>query len=401
MRTNYSIRALLYVFLITILSCSQKSDELPRVVGKSLQAARSSNSTLVTDPKMTVEYGAVTIVWKKAVYFDKFTEVPFELNGQVARPRSQQTGIGQGRQRLLLLRGSEKRVAFVVKYIPSPNYRGDINIVNSRNFNTLKFSGLITLSKVGGKAIRLLEIDNGKIVKTSVFRKSNSQKSANARVQGCGTWCQDTDWYSCSGGECYYTHTNTDCWQECDNGGDGGSGDEGVDCNQDPFCNNNGGGPLVGGGGNGNNYEDYNSDLDCASFVFSQTAPNWQEAGVIGFRINIAYMDGSGRGYQNYDISGQIVIGMPVTRANGDFIPAGAASEIAAQTVDQAADITFRSYRNTQGVPSHRDIENSFRSNLQNVANAHGVNASTNGSGNPQIAIRQSAFKFWGTGNCN
>lgn len=246
MKLNNLNLALLLILLFAIFSCTKSSKESSSKDEVLLPSTTLSESRKVTVPDMTIENGRLTWGWKDAMYFSDFYEVPFELNGKVPRPKSQKTGIIQGRSHLLISRKPKDNIVFVVKYIPSKDYKGNINTVNSQNFSTVKFDGIITLSKIGENTIRVMEINDGKVIKSSKHKKASVQTNAGARISGCTFWEQVTDWYSCSGGECYYNYTSTEYWQECD--GDSGGGGSGGDCSADPLCNGYGvgtGSPVV------------------------------------------------------------------------------------------------------------------------------------------------------------
>lgn len=231
------IRAFLFIFLVTILSCNKGNEELSKPEVIPAPTARSE-SNLVRRQKTDIGKDNVVPIWKDAIYFDNFVEVPFELEGKVPRPKSPETGVGQGRERLIIQRRSKESTMYVVTYVPAKKYKGNINAVNSRNFKIIKFDGTITLRKIGTNTFSVLQIKNGNIVRRSKFKRDVSPRSANARE--CVSWEQDTDWYSCSGGECTYMYTTTETGQDCDGGGDNGNGDGGSggygDCGSDPIC---------------------------------------------------------------------------------------------------------------------------------------------------------------------
>jgi hypothetical protein len=231
MNVNQLIRGLLVIVLATVLSCDRKSEE----------SAKPNDVPAVLSPEVTLENGHVTLDWKKALYFDYFYEVPFELNGKVARPVSEKMGMNEGRSRLLYSRKSTDEAVFVVNYIPSKAFKGDINAVNTQNFLSLKFDGRITLSRIGDNTLRVLEINNGKVTKDAKHQKVSRQDAGRARTSGCELWVDTIDWYTCSGGECHYNYTAQEYYYVCTGDPFGGDdytgGTSNGDCSSDPICN--------------------------------------------------------------------------------------------------------------------------------------------------------------------
>jgi hypothetical protein len=284
--------------------------------------------------------------------------------------------------------------AQLVQYVPDKTYKKK----NGR-ISTKDFSGLVIASTWDEKPIIGFQFLDGKPSKLFTPNSAPGGKVALCDYvifEIVSTYC-----YSCGINctECDVTIT-TNVQSFC-SGSPGSSSD-------DPNTGvGYGGGSSSGGGNSGSSggasevYEANNNGIKCTSFVFTQTASNWQEAGIRGFYLQIVYLDGTGRSSVRYNIPGQIVVGLPLALANGTTISTGRASEIAAEIVDIAARITFQAFRDFQGVPSSYEVESTFRRKLVSVAQMYGGTAGTNGSGSPLILIKQSEFTLLGTGSCD
>ncbi|GAB2527330.1 hypothetical protein GCM10027085_16970 [Spirosoma aerophilum] len=277
----------------------------------------------------------------------------------------------------------------IVQYIPSKEYK-----TKKKGVIADDFSGWVMALTWDEKLITGYEFKNGKDVRQLTTTKA----AAGGRLSSC-----DFTYYQSVTANCYSCGTNcTACDVSVSGGYQGYCTGPSSDSATDPNTN-------VSYGGQGIYYytaaapSDYNYGISCTTFVFTKTTPSWQEAGVKGFYMNIVYWTQQRREVRRYDIPGQVVIGMPLNRSNGQAISTGQAATIAAYIVANASDQTFLEYRDREDQPSDWEVERSFRNNLKNAATAMGIgaNASTNGSGSPLILIKQSEFTFLGNGNCD
>lgn len=155
-----------------------------------------------------------------------------------------------------------------------------------------------------------------------------------------------------------------------------------------------------GGSGGSENYSPHGEDgMDCVTFTFSNTAGNWQEAGVKNSRIKILWLGGGRSGqYINVNITAPIVIGLPRYTSGGTISP-GRAAEIAAWACDQALHVTAASLKLNPTRPTDLEIETFFRRQVKNLLLIHGGTASRDGSGRPNIVITNAKHRFLGNGD--
>lgn len=254
------ISKMLCVTLIAILSCSKESEKL-------FETKEIRNSgVLARNLKEGYDFNdsKITPIWEGAIYLQRFVETPYVFEGKLPRPTAKKGDKTiQGREKLLIsTQGSEFKM-FIVRYLPSPSFKGDINKINSQNFKEQKFDGVITIKRVGEEDFETWKVRNGKVVKQTFV--TNSRNSKNKRSNNgfiCEQWAQDTHWFQKISGEWVYTHTTTEYGQDCEQVGDG---DGGGDFN----CGANPGHPLCdgsSGGSGGRSFNDYMNDPTYADF---------------------------------------------------------------------------------------------------------------------------------------
>lgn len=159
-----------------------------------------------------------------------------------------------------------------------------------------------------------------------------------------------------------------------------------------------------GGGGGNSSPESEPFGIDCESFIFVQTASNWQEAGIKNHRMNMVWLGG-----QNYrlpislTITSPIIIGLPKERDNGNIIySSGKAAEIAAEIIQTATILTHKVLKDEPNRPSDELIERTFRDFLSEVALLYAGTAGRTGSGSSAIYTNSNPkYKIFGTGDCD
>jgi hypothetical protein len=159
-----------------------------------------------------------------------------------------------------------------------------------------------------------------------------------------------------------------------------------------------------GGSGGSENYAPKSKDgMDCITFLFTNTAGNWQEGGVMNTRVKILWL-GAGPNavyqYINVTITSPIIIGLP-RRRDGVTISPGRAAEIAAWACTQAVALTDAELRRSITRPSNLEIESKFRKQVNNLLLLYNGTASREGSGSPAIFIGNAKYKFFGNGDCD
>ena len=255
-------RILLCICLLTVLSCDKSVDDLAQKDDISTKSsARTSKEPFDFKNNKHIP------VWEEAVYLKDFIEVPYRIDGKRPIPKSEKGSFkNQGRERLLITnKGAEFNVS-IVRYIPSPSYKGNIGKINIENFAESKFDGTITLQTIGESSFQTWKIQNGKIVKRSNVGKINTKKNGRYVVTH---WSQDTDWYQWSGSEWVYLYTTTEFGQDQSWDDDDNLNGNGVfDCSlhpNDPGCGG-------GSGGSAPTYDNYMNDPTFAAFLIDLNA---------------------------------------------------------------------------------------------------------------------------------
>lgn len=161
---------------------------------------------------------------------------------------------------------------------------------------------------------------------------------------------------------------------------------------------NDGSGPPVksqdpgsggGGGGLGNPSPGDNADsplgTDCESFTFTQTAGNWQEAGLNQIRLRWVW---TGDYVSRTVWINHVVYGLPKEYSDGTQVTEGQAKVKAAKATELAKYYTYVEFRNSPVVPADAVVINFFKTKLNQLMIGVGGTASTNGSNSPAIVFR-------------
>ncbi|NBA87913.1 hypothetical protein GVN16_19240 [Emticicia sp. CRIBPO] len=252
-----------FVLLLTfVLSCQKDMDEafdLPQVQdnlkGSNLRQTyekRFKNDSLLTALK-------IEPIWNTSVEFEHAIEVAFKTDGKLSFPSSKKGLKGGGRERLLLLEKPQGGYSIIkVRYKPSEDFKKDLKKINTGNFTKEQFDGIITLEELSSGKMKVMELSQGKLLKSRMRYKSS--RNNNLRVKDdcvlIECFAEDTNWYQWSNasGEWYYTNTNTEYYCEYTYLGECGNVDPnngedpyGCDVNPNsPWCNGGGGSSTFG-----------------------------------------------------------------------------------------------------------------------------------------------------------
>ncbi len=259
------------LILLFILSCSQELDDLTKE-----QTLFSPAKVKSGNEKFDFENYGIIPLWENAVRLKNFVEVPYTLNSKLPRPKvGKDIFKNQGRERLLITTSGAKFEVFIIKYLPSSSFKGEIKKINSENVLSTNFDGNVSLQKVGEPNIRIWNIKNGKISKRSNISKVSDKRNARtSSTYVCEQWSQDTDWFQMINGEWIYTNTTTEYGETCSwvDDNSGGNNDP-LDCimfPNDPLCTNSGGNTSP-------TFNDYLNDATYADFLdfLTQAEKDW------------------------------------------------------------------------------------------------------------------------------
>lgn len=165
---------------------------------------------------------------------------------------------------------------------------------------------------------------------------------------------------------------------------------------------------VEGGGGYGNgsnNNPDEPDGLSCSSFNFVRTTSNWQEAAVYDVRLKIVFYDASTNSYRTTKISlgtqnRPLWFGLPVTRYDGTAYTAGQAAELAAECVQNAADVVTSLFVNNPSV-TPQQLQSEYLKQIKNFMLSYGGRCDYNGSGSSSVVPKKAQYNFFGTGDCD
>lgn len=161
-------------------------------------------------------------------------------------------------------------------------------------------------------------------------------------------------------------------------------------------------GNCWGGGGSGGseNYHPHKpgeQGLDCSTFEFTQTAGNWQEAGVKNSRVNMLWLGGSRRGeYIPVTITAPIIIGLPM-----HFRP-GTAANIAAEACGHGEDAVSKLLKRQPTRPADAQIDQVYREAVDRFLRKYGGTAGrVRQNMSPNVIINNAQYRLWGHGDCD
>lgn len=196
-----------------------------------------NNKNVLSDTK----YAKLEPQWGKAIDLGNRIELPYSINGKVhLMSTNQNLKLSQiGRSYLMLLKDKGNYKINFIDFVPTSGFSGKIQAVNSSNYKTEKFTGLIVFRDKNGSVINCNAYDKGQNPKKAKIIDPNASMPEST----CET-------YECTyeiigvyqGGELQFVQYNLlfcvcIAWND-DNGGGGN------DCSTAPWmpeCNGDGG----------------------------------------------------------------------------------------------------------------------------------------------------------------
>jgi prepilin-type processing-associated H-X9-DG protein len=156
----------------------------------------------------------------------------------------------------------------------------------------------------------------------------------------------------------------------------------------------------TGGSGGSENYTPYKPSeegLDCRTFAFTQTASNWQEAGVKNSRVNMLWLDGSRRGeYIAATIAAPVIIGLPL------YHSPGAAANIAARACSYGEDEVSRLLKRYPTRPTDYLIDKTYREAVDRFIRKYaGTAGRVYRNMSPDVIINDAQYRLFGNGDCD
>lgn len=132
--------------------------------------------------------------WNKAFSVHNVVEVPFMLEGKFRVPSLYKDLRRQGRQRLVIYdNGKAERTAYIINYMPSETFQGNITDINAINFRYKKFSGRLAVYSLKKLSFGQFVYENGR------FQERRSEITGTvANLLGAEAECESSVEYECT-----------------------------------------------------------------------------------------------------------------------------------------------------------------------------------------------------------
>lgn len=153
-----------------------------------------------------------------------------------------------------------------------------------------------------------------------------------------------------------------------------------------------------GGGGGSENYTPYWEDgIDCRTFEFTQTASDWQEAGVKNSRVNLLWLGGSRTGeYIPVTITAPVIIGLPL------HFSAGKAANLAAKACSYGEHQVYKLLKRHPTRPTEYLIDKTYREAVEREIRKYGGRSGRVRPNMPStIVINDAQYRLFGNGDCD
>lgn len=154
-----------------------------------------------------------------------------------------------------------------------------------------------------------------------------------------------------------------------------------------------------GGSGGSENYTPYKpgeDGIDCRTFEFTQTAGNWQEAGVKNSRVNLFWISGRTGEYIPVTIVAPVIIGLPM-----HYSP-GKAANLAASACSHGEDEVSRLLKRYPTRPTEFLIDKTYREAVDRFIRRHGgTSGRVRPNMPPTVVIKDAQYRLFGNGDCD
>lgn len=190
-------------------SCQNDLPERPLIDERFDISLQEATEWFETNFNNVSRNGQITAVmtprWDKAMVFKNSIELPFTTNGKLQLPHSEYGLKHQGRTRILLHKNIMGINAYIVRYIPSNKFNGNIREVNVKNFKSLYFDGRITVTP----------LKNEFVMQEFILQNGEIMNGFDNKVNRVKEWYQQcTDWFQWNGNEWSYLDTTCNTWWE-------------------------------------------------------------------------------------------------------------------------------------------------------------------------------------------
>lgn len=159
-------------------------------------------------------------IWEKAKILGENLEFPFMIgNGRMLIPRNEAHTLAKGRTRLIMKKIASDFILYIVIFIPSQNYNGDLKDLSGFNFKEKNYTGKMVVQQINSSQAEIFEIEKGRIIKViqSDISLTENGEREKLHCDACTELCyyHDTWVYSQQTGETTFEHDVLICWCDC------------------------------------------------------------------------------------------------------------------------------------------------------------------------------------------
>jgi hypothetical protein len=135
--------------------------------------------------KMPVSFRDIKPDWQTAARHGRGIEVDFVIGNKKIFPQSNQEGGKQGRVHLLLMKsGNKGYVPYLIYYLPSKDFVGNIDKIHYGNYLKGAYKGVVAYNRIGATTFRCLGIEGSKIVRRGNGKMPNPNKPEGTCYKG-------------------------------------------------------------------------------------------------------------------------------------------------------------------------------------------------------------------------
>jgi hypothetical protein len=149
------------------------------------------NKKVATKSLGNLDSTGLTPLWQQAKTYGNRVEIPVLFKGKMSRMSTEKGDTNHlGKKRLILYRYNDNYYdSYLVDYIPSKKFTGDVQRISVMNYSKQKFDGKILISNLNNKPIGCYDITNGA---RSPFRKIASRAESSGFQLSGGSWFCDS-----------------------------------------------------------------------------------------------------------------------------------------------------------------------------------------------------------------
>ena len=149
---------ILFSMFLSFFACQQDLQEPTNqsqvTSGRNIQAAKVwlDNYQKSDAVDASSKFKRMEPQWNEAIAVGNVVEIPIKIDGDFNVPSLNNDLTHLGKQRLVIYdKGIKGKIAYVLDYMPSKTFSGDIEKVDATNFRTKRFDGIIAVYNLNNK----------------------------------------------------------------------------------------------------------------------------------------------------------------------------------------------------------------------------------------------------------